>query len=84
MGTTVADLRRWFNEGKAKKATHMIVVCDTFDYEDYPTYVKEGENVLEKVAFYRKQEMSKVMEVYSYKKTWEEQGATAGRVWNVD
>jgi|ERR1039458_6306432 hypothetical protein len=39
--TTKEDLRRWFNEGVELKATHMIVVCDTFDHEDYPVYVKQ-------------------------------------------
>lgn len=27
------------------KATHMIIVCDTYDHEDYSVYVHEGESV---------------------------------------
>ena len=82
MPTTVSDLKRWFAEGKKKHATHMIVATDTFDYEDYPVYVLKGEDVWEKVKEYRNKQMSKVMEVYSYKKTWKEQ--SSGRVWNLE
>lgn len=44
MPTTVSDLRRWFDEGVERGATHMIIKCDMMDYEDYPIYVKHGEN----------------------------------------
>jgi hypothetical protein len=68
-----------FEEGKKEGATHMIVVCDTFDYEDFPVYVKKGEDVREIVQKYKDPDrMSKVMEVYSYKKTFEGQ-ETVGR-----
>lgn len=60
MAATRDDLRRWFQEGVDQGATHMIVVCDTYDYEDYPVYVSESENVRE-----RSKEFGKVMEVYS-------------------
>ncbi len=42
-----ADIKRWFRNGKKNGATHMIVVCDTFDYEDYPVYVEKGESVFD-------------------------------------
>lgn len=64
MGTSKQDLSRWFDDGVKQGATHMIVVCDTFDYEDYPVYVKPGEQVREKEAKHN-QEMQKVMEVYN-------------------
>lgn len=39
--TTQDDIREWFLAGTELAATHLIVVCDTFDHEDYPVYVKE-------------------------------------------
>jgi hypothetical protein len=84
MPTTVADLKEWFERGKKEHATHMIVVCDTFDYEDYPVYVKKTENVREVTKKYDGPNMAKVMEVYSYKKTFEEQGKGGTRVFNYD
>lgn len=65
--TTKATLQEWFERGQATDAsvTHMIVVCDTFDYEDYPVYVKAGEDASEAVEKHSGN-MQKVMEVYSY------------------
>jgi hypothetical protein len=64
MATTKDDLRQWFNEGLRLGATHMIVVCDTFDYDDYPVYVMPGEDAAEKAVEYAQRSMQKVMEVY--------------------
>lgn len=33
----------WLAQGKRLKATHLIVVCDTYDYEDYPVFVRKVE-----------------------------------------
>jgi hypothetical protein len=63
MGTTISKLKDWFDEGVAKGATHMIVVCDTFDYEDYPVYVLPGEDFDVEYAKYDMVNMQRVMEV---------------------
>jgi hypothetical protein len=63
---TNTDMERWLNEGKRQKATHMLVVCDSFDYEDYPVYVKKGENVREVIDRVCKPDnMQRLMEVYN-------------------
>ncbi len=81
MAASKADLKRWFTEGVEKKATHMIVVCDTFDYDDYPVYVARGEDVEEKAAKYEGKNMQTVMEIYNlHSMTWEQQ--EIGRVFN--
>lgn len=47
----------------------MIVVCDTFDWEDYPRhYVMPTEDVHKKFASYNGSNMQKVMEVYALQK----------------
>jgi hypothetical protein len=62
--TTLNQIQQWIDIGKAKFATHMIVVCDTFDYTDYPVYVMDNEDVNEKRNSYHDADcMSKVMEV---------------------
>ena len=45
--TTTNDIRNWLLEGQQQKATHCIIVCDTFDYEDYPVYVTKRQDVHE-------------------------------------
>lgn len=64
MAASKQDIRGWFQRGLEIGATHMIVVCDTFDHEDYPVYVKPGEDPREQEKGYRG-EFSRVMEVYA-------------------
>jgi len=71
--TTKDDIRGWLNRGKKQKATHMIVVCDTFSYEDFPVFVSKKEDVTEKIEHYQAAEMSRVMEVYKFSDDLEEQ-----------
>ena len=73
MATTQAEIRGWLSEGKKMRATHMIVVCDTFDWEDYSVFVSSNEDVRKKYAEYSGPNMQKVMEVYSLKKDIESQ-----------
>ena len=54
----------WLEEAKQAGATHLIVVCDTYDYDDYPVSVMPDENVKEIEASHNK-DMKQVMEVYS-------------------
>lgn len=65
--TTKEDISRWFDEGVRQNATHMLVVCDDYDHEDYPVYIKPGENARERHNEYTsgKHSMQRVMEVYS-------------------
>lgn len=72
--TTRKEIESWFLEGASEKEnTHMIIVCDTFDYEDYPVYVTEKENVHEVKAQYDGKNMQKIMEVYNLRKNMAEQ-----------
>jgi hypothetical protein len=66
MATSREDIRGWLKEGKKQGATHTIVVCDTFDHEDYPVHVKPGEDVRKKYEEYNGPNMQRVMEVYSH------------------
>ena len=62
--TTPQDLSSWFDNGVKQGATHMLVVCDTFDYEDYPVYSNGQKDTLDKYSYYNGSNMQKVMEVY--------------------
>jgi hypothetical protein len=74
MTTTQKDISRWLDEGKNRKdITHMIVVCDTFDYGDYPVYVTKQENINEAFQKYNGKNMQRVMEVYSFNQDLESQ-----------
>jgi hypothetical protein len=62
MSTSIAELSLWFDRGIAEGATHMVVVCDTFDHEDYPVYCNSEKEAREKYA--NPGNMQRVMEVY--------------------
>ena len=36
MATTKEDISVWFDEARREGATHLLVVCDEFDYEEAP------------------------------------------------
>lgn len=79
MATTTREiLGKWFEQGKIERpnATHMVVTCDTFDYDDYPVYITAStpENARQQARFYdNSSSMSRLMEVYSYAVPIEEQ-----------
>lgn len=71
MAATKEDLSRWFDRGLKDGKTHMVVVCDTFDWEDYPVFCDSEEEARAKVK--SPGEMQKVMEVYHLPSDKEEQ-----------
>ena len=62
MAATKDDISAWFDRGVAQKARHMIVVCDSFDYDDYPVFTTTDDECLER--YNKPGEMQRVMEVY--------------------
>jgi hypothetical protein len=64
MAATKDDIRRWLTTGKANGASHLLVVCDLFDYDDYPVYVIAPTDVKEIAESYHGVNMQKVMECY--------------------
>lgn len=73
MAANQADIRRWLERGRKQGATHLIVVCDTFDYDDYPVFVKPEENPHEIEQKCNGQAMQRVMEIYRLDWSWDDQ-----------
>jgi hypothetical protein len=65
MAATKNDIRNWL-DNRPENATHILSVCDTFSYEDYPVYVLKGESVKKKEDEYNNKNMQKVNEIYSF------------------
>lgn len=65
MTATRYNIERWFEMGKKNGATHMIVVCDTFDNSDYPVYVAIDADVHAVEEEHADRSMAKIVEVYS-------------------
>ena len=63
MAASKSEIAQWFDDGVKKGASHMIIVCDTFDYDDYPKYVMPGDDPREKAN--NLGSMQTLMEVYN-------------------
>ena len=73
MAATQVDIRRWFETAKEQNATHLIVACDTWDWDDYPVYVDKSQDVRKEERRIQSSEMQKVMEVYNINMDMESQ-----------
>ncbi len=71
MSTTKSDIRNWINNGIKQNATHLLVIVDEFDWEDYPVYVHLSQDTApvatmrKHIDFYNNQSMQRVIEVYN-------------------
>ena len=65
MAATQLDIERWFDEGIEYNYTHMIIVCDTFDWSDWPLYVSSHEDAKTVADENDMVNMQRIMEVYN-------------------
>ena len=63
MAATKQDVDRWIATGKKNGATHIVSVCDTWNYEDYPVYVMPDEDVNKIASEYRGKNMQRINEI---------------------
>lgn len=63
--TTKTEIREWLEQGRQQGQRWMLVVTDTFDYEDYPIWIG-GDTAMFWKCYDRtvRQPMTRVMEVY--------------------
>ena len=61
--TTKTEIAEWFDRGVAQGASHMVIVVDTYDYDNYPVFTKTVEDARQRCSC--PGEMQRVMEVYN-------------------
>lgn len=81
MAASVHDLSEWFDRGVKNGQRYMIVVCDTFDYDDYPVFCTV-EEFKKSYQDHNDQNMQRIMEVYDLSMPKEEQLKPGTRVMN--
>lgn len=62
MAATREDIEGWFKLGVAESKAYMLVICDTYDHSDYPSYFDTADGA--KAKKLHPGEMQRVMEVY--------------------
>ena len=70
MSTSVKEIESWLRDREhcyIDNPTHMAVVCDTFDWSDYPVYVaaKDEADARKQIKDKSTGNMRRLMEVYS-------------------
>lgn len=79
MSTSVDTLRQWFDDGLAAGAKYMVIVCDTFDWSDFPLFYTTEDAAQRRVS--SPGPMEKIMEVYDLTADRESQLNGGARVW---
>lgn len=59
------DIKNLLLKGDKNKYSHLVIVCDTWDYEDYPIFVNYDKDIYDVINEHSKN-MEKVMGVYNY------------------
>ena len=62
MTTTRDMISDWFNRGVDNNQNYMIIMCDTFDLEDYPIFCETKKELQDNIN--NPGNMQKVMETY--------------------
>lgn len=70
MAAAIDTIRDWFDEGVQAGAQYMLVVTDTFSYEDFPVYASGPAEVIAKYRQYVEGagSLTRVMEIYDLAK----------------
>lgn len=82
MTTTQSDIRQWLTKAREAGASHMLVVCDTFDHTDYPVEVMPTDNLKAMMERNSGPNMTRLMEVYDLNMDLEGQLAER-RAWHI-
>lgn len=80
MAASKNDIREWLSRVKPTD-THMLVVCDRWDYEDFPVFVKAEDDIDAMISKYSTN-ICRVMEVYNLKMDVESQ-LDEFRAWHI-
>lgn len=62
---TKNEIRELLIKGNTGEYSHLIICCDTFDWEYYPVYVKCDDDI-DKIISHYNNSMDKIIEIYNY------------------
>lgn len=82
MAARYNEIDKWFDDGKEAGAEYMVVVTDTFDYEDHPVYCSSKLDVVRVQMKVDETRYEQVQEIYNLKMDKGTQMAQV-RAWNI-
>jgi len=63
MAASRSDVDRWIDSAKKQHSKFIISVCDTFDWDDYPVYCKDIDELLKEHENHNGVNMQRINEV---------------------
>jgi len=63
MAASREDVDRWIKTAIAGKCEFIISVCDTFEYDDYPVYCEDLDELVRRYPEFNGKNMQKVNEI---------------------
>ena len=82
MSASRKDIESWITEAQRQKASHLLIITDTFDYDNYPVFAHGKKDCQKKIKEYNSKNMQKVEEVYSVRRSIKKQ-LKENRSWNI-
>lgn len=80
---TKPTIAGWFARAGDLKATHMLIIRDTFSNDYHPIYVAPDQSIREQIGKYdREPNMERVEEVYNLSQDFDTQFVQY-RAWNI-
>ena len=67
MAARRADVDRWIQTAIERKLEFIISVCDTFDWDDYPVYCKDKNDLILNIDRYDGVDMQRINEIIQIK-----------------
>lgn len=83
MATSKTEIAGMFLRGKAKGYKYMIIVCDNYNFEDYPHYVNTPRELEEELQDYIIDKWVTPMEVYDLSMDMNKQ-LNEERAWHIN
>jgi hypothetical protein len=63
MAASRQDVDRWIQVARENGHEFILSVCDTFDYDDYPVYCENREELMRRYDVYNGKNMQRVNEI---------------------
>ena len=73
MPALLKEIKKWLEDAKSKGSGFLIVMCDTFDNDDYPIFIEKGEDIKEEVKKLHRKDMQRAVEIYDMDKDLDSQ-----------
>lgn len=81
MAASKAQIEAWFHIAEREGATHMLMVVDEYDWEDYPVNCESEDFARRRYEELHNRNMQRVMEVYRIDLGWEAQSSQRVHNW---